>query len=167
MTYKWGYKTPEGFDDMMMCGEGEFLTGLWFQGSRDEAKHCTDVGEKFLPIFAEVCKWLDVYFSGKKPDFVPRYKIEGQTNFRRLVTEIMNEIPYGEAVTYGDIAAKAAKRLGKEKMSAQAVGGAVGSNPICIIVPCHRVIGANGKLTGYGGGIENKAALLKLEGIKI
>ena len=107
MTCKWAYATPDGFDDIIMSGEGEYLTGLWFQGSK------------------------------------------------------------GASVTEGEVAAQAALRLGKEKMSAQAVGGAVGANPISIIVPCHRVVGAKGRLTGYSGGIGNKAALLRLEGIEI
>ena len=166
MTCKWGFKTPEGFDDIIMCGEGEYLTGLWFQGSNG-ARMTEGCEEKFLPVFGETCRWLDGYFGGEIPNFTPRYKLSGQTEFRRIVTEIMVTIPYGKVMTYGKIAAQAALRLGKEKMSAQAVGGAVRANPISIIVPCHRVVGAKGRLTGYSGGIGNKAALLRLEGMEI
>lgn len=118
-----------------------------------------------LPIFQETSRWLDVYFSGRKPDFVPKFRIENATPFRNKVLEIVRTIPFGEVLTYGQIAERIAEECGIERMSAQAVGGAVGWNPICIIIPCHRVMGANGSLTGYGGGIENKKALLKLEGI--
>ena len=116
-----------------------------------------------MPIFDETKKWLDIYFSGKNPDFTPKYKIENLTPFRKQVIGIMNEIPYGKTITYNDIAKEIAKSKGIERMSAQAVGGAVGWNPICIIIPCHRVIGSDGSLTGYGGGINNKIKLLEIE----
>ena len=106
---------------------------------------------------------MDIYFSGNIPDFVPKYKIENLTTFRKEVINIMNKIPYGETVTYNDISKTIARNRGIQRMSAQAVGGAVGWNPICIIIPCHRVVGSNGSLTGYGGGIKNKVALLELE----
>ena len=167
MTYTYTYKTPPQFSDMIMNSDGEYLTGLWFEGSRDSSKHDTNGEVKDLPIFRETCKWLDLYFGGKVPDFTPKYKINDLTPFRKEVSDIMNTIPYGKTLTYNDIAKIIAKRRGIEKMSAQAVGGAVGWNPICIIIPCHRVIGANGKLTGYGGGLENKIELLKLEGIDV
>ncbi len=163
MTYKFRYKTPEGFSDMLMNSDGEFLTGLWFEGSRDSSKHKLDCEEKELPIFKETKKWLDIYFSGKAPNFTPKYKIGNLTQFRQEVIDIMNNIPFGETLTYKDISKIIAKNRGIERMSSQAVGGAVGWNPICIIIPCHRVVGTNGSLTGYGGGIENKLALLKLE----
>lgn len=121
--------------------------------------------EKLLPIFEETVRWLDIYFGGGVPDFEPAYRVGNLTDFRREVQAQMREIPYGKTVTYGDIARAIAAKRGVGRMSAQAVGGAVGANPICIIVPCHRVMGAGGKLTGYGGGIENKKALLRLEGI--
>jgi len=124
---------------------------------------CEAIEEK-SPIFEETCKWLDTYFSGKEPDFTPKYKVNNLTDFRKEVIEIMNTIPFGETITYNDIAKIIAKRHGIKRMSAQAVGGAVGWNPICIIIPCHRVIGANRALTGYGGGIKNKLSLLKNEG---
>lgn len=162
--YKWFYETPANFSNMLMNSDGEYLTGLWFVGSRDAKKHVEDCEETDLPIFRETTKWLDVYFDGKVPSFTPAYKIENLTSFRKDVIDIMNQIPYGEIVTYGDIATQIARERGLKKMSAQAVGGAVGWNPICIIIPCHRVVGANGSLTGYGGGIENKILLLQLEG---
>lgn len=164
MTYKSTYKTPEGFTDIYMNSDGEYLTGLWFEGSRDSSKHTTDCEEKELPIFKETSKWLDIYFSGKDPDFTPKYKINNLTQFRKEVIDIINTIPFGEVLTYNDIAEIIAKHRKINKMSAQAVGGAVGWNPICIIIPCHRVVGTNGSLTGYGGGINNKVSLLKLEG---
>ncbi len=116
-----------------------------------------------MPIFDKTIKWLDIYFSGQEPDFTPEYKIENLTPFRKQVIDIMNKIPYGKTITYNDIAKKIAKSKGIEKMSAQAVGGAVGWNPICIIIPCHRVVGTNGSLVGYGGGINNKIKLLEIE----
>ena len=164
MVYKWFYQTPEGFSDMVMNSDGEFLTGLWFEESKDVSKHNEEGEEKMLPVFEETIKWLDIYFAGEEPDFVPAYKVNGLTEFRKEVSDYMKTIPYGKTVTYGEIAVAIAKRRGIKKMSAQAVGGAVGWNPICIIIPCHRVMGANNTITGYGGGIENKIALLRLEG---
>ena len=159
----WKYKTPDGFSDLLLNSDGEYLTGLWFEGSADGSKHTSFGEEKELPVFRETCQWLDFYFAGKNPDFTPRYKINGLTPFRQEVIEIMKTIPYGETITYGAIAAIIDKKRGLTRMSAQAVGGAVGWNPICIIIPCHRVMGANGSLTGYGGGIANKIALLAHE----
>ena len=158
------YPTPEGFDDLLMCTDGEVLIGLWFAGSRDENKHSLGIVETRRatslqpPIIQNAYRWLDVYFSGRQPDFTPAYRMEGLTPFRKAVLDVVCEIPFGQTITYGEIA----KQL--KINSAQAVGGAVGWNPICLIVPCHRVMGVNGKLTGYGGGLPNKIALLKLEG---
>ena len=160
MTFSWCYRTPKGFDDLCMCSDGEVLTGLWFAGKRDGldkmAKQC-------LPIFRETCRWLDGYFAGRPPKKLPAFHLLGATPFRREVSKEMQEIPFGKTVTYGEIAAAIARRLGVARMAAQAVGGAVGWNPICIIIPCHRVIGAGGRPTGYGGGLSNKMALLELE----
>jgi methylated-DNA-[protein]-cysteine S-methyltransferase len=157
------YSTPEGFDDLLMCTDGEALTGLWFEGSRDENKHILDIVEtrratSLSTVIRDTCRWLDIYFSGRQPDFTPAYRMNDFTPFRKAVLDKVCEIPFGQTVTYGEIA----KKL--KVNSAQAVGGAVGWNPICLIVPCHRVMGANGNLTGYGGGMHNKIALLKLEG---
>ena len=163
MVYKWIYKTPNNFDNMLMNSDGKYLTGLWFIDSKDAAKHIINCEEKDLPIFRETVKWLDIYFSGKNPEFTPKYKILNLTPFRQEVTNIMNSIKFGETMTYNDISKVIAQKRGLEKMSAQAVGGAVGWNPICIIIPCHRVVGTHGSLTGYGGGIKNKVALLTHE----
>ena len=163
MTYKYMYKTPENFSNMIMNSDGEYLTGLWFEGSRDSSKHIINCEEKEIEIFKETSKWLDIYFSGKNPNFIPKYKIKNLTPFRQEVTNIMNSIEYGKVVTYNDISKIIAKKRNLKRMSSQAVGGAVGWNPICIIIPCHRVVGTNGSLTGYGGGIKNKVALLEHE----
>ena len=147
-----------------MTSDGEFLTGLWFEDSRDTFKHSfVDCIYEKLPIFKDTIKWLDIYFKGEEPDFTPKYKINNLTPFREEVINIMNTIPYGQTITYNDISKIIATKRGIKRMSSQAVGGAVGWNPICIIVPCHRVVGSNGSLTGYGGGMPNKVALLKLE----
>lgn len=162
-VFKRIYRTPEGFDDLLMVSEGGILTGLSFFDSADNKIEC---GEKELPVFRDTKKWLDIYFSGKAPDFMPEFKIKDLTPFRKEVSDIMLSIPFGRSMTYGGIAALIAQKHGNKKMSAQAVGGAVGWNPLCIIVPCHRVLGADKSLTGYGGGIKNKIALLELEGIE-
>ena len=164
MTYKYTYQTPENFSNMIMNSDGEYLIGLWFEGSRNSSKHIIDCEEKELEIFKQTSKWLDIYFSGKNPDFIPKYKINNLTPFRQEVVDIMNSIEYGKVVTYNDISKIIAQKRNIKRMSSQAVGGAVGWNPICIIIPCHRVVGTNGSLTGYGGGIKNKVELLKLEG---
>ena len=164
MIYKYKYKTPNELSNILMNSDGKYLTGLWFEKSKDTKKHELNCEEKELSIFKETSKWLDIYFSGKQPDFIPMYKINDITPFRKEVIDIINTIQFGETITYNDISKIIAKRRGIKRMSSQAVGGAVGWNPICIIVPCHRVVGTNGSLTGYGGGIENKVELLKLEG---
>lgn len=163
MKYKYIYQTPEDFANICMNSDGTYLTGLWFIGSKDEAKHCTTCKEGKLPIFEETIHWLDQYFQGKPPAFLPPYKLEHLTDFRREVMEYMLTIPFGKVVSYGEIAKTIAQKQERKAMSSQAVGAAVGWNPICILIPCHRVIGTNGSLTGYGGGMENKLALLKLE----
>ena len=119
--------------------------------------------EKETPVLKETREWLDLYFAGKEPGFLPKLAPEG-SEFRKMVWEILLKIPYGKTMTYGEIGDEVAKRTGKRTMSAQAVGGAVGHNPISVLIPCHRVVGTNGSLTGYAGGIERKVALLKLEG---
>ena len=120
-----------------------------------------------LEVFGEVKTWLDAYFAGQNPDVSGlKLALEG-TAFRKMVWNILREIPYGETRTYGQIAAEIAAQRGTKTMSAQAVGGAVGHNPISIIIPCHRVLGADGSLTGYAGGVDKKQFLLELEGIKL
>ena len=157
------YTTPRGFDDLVMTSDGEVLTGLFFTGSRKLDARETGCSQAKLPVFQECCRWLDIYFSGREPGFLPPYRLDGVTAFRLEVSRLMLEIPFGKTVTYGELAKELAHRMGMPKMSAQAVGGAVGWNPLCIIIPCHRVVGANGKMTGYGGGLDNKVALLAHE----
>ena len=167
MKYKWRYRTPKGFDDLLVCEEDGVLTGLWFVGSRVEGAHSDACAMKGAEPHSRVGRWLDGYFAGAAPGWLPPMRLDGATPFRRMVSEEMQRLPFGTVATYGDIAKRIAAKLGKTRMSAQAVGGAVGWNPICIIIPCHRVIGADGKLTGYGGGLKNKIALLKHEGVEL
>ncbi len=140
--------------------EDGFLVGLSFGRNGEE----TDLTEPNESVYERTREWLDEYFSGRKPEFDLPIKLSG-TPFRNMVWERLKSIKYGQTVTYGEIAEEAARLSGKSKMSAQAVGGAVGKNPIAIIVPCHRVLGKNGKITGYAGGVDKKAELLKIEGI--
>lgn len=162
-AFLWTYRTPEGFADLAMSGDGAALTGLWFQGSRDDGRPGRDFERLETPVFRVTRRWLDEYFAGRNPGFTPKYRIHGLTPFRQAVIDEMLAIPFGATATYGDIAKAVARKRGMARMSAQAVGGAVGWNPICIIIPCHRVIGADGGLIGYGGGLSNKAALLAHE----
>lgn len=163
MQYLKNYESPLGM--ITLASDGTYLTALWFDGQ----KYDRDIMEKDavwedVPVFSETVKWLDIYFGGGVPDFTPPIKMYG-SEFYKTVGQIMMEIPYGKTVTYGDIAKETAKRLGKEKMSAQAVGGAVGHNSISVIIPCHRVVGATGSLTGYAGGIDKKVKLLQIENV--
>jgi len=155
------YTSPIG--ELTLVSDGEALIGLMF-GGREEFSALGSKGA--LPIFAETCRWLDTYFGGGVPDFTPALKLNA-TPFRVAVYDILLTIPYGQTMTYGEIANILAKQRGIQRMSAQAVGGAVGHNPIPIIVPCHRVIGADGSLTGYAGGLDKKTELLKLEKISL
>ena len=166
MIYTNSYESPLG--SMLLAGDDEGLTGLWFtEGSRYSGLGLKkDAVPRETDYFDQTKQWLDIYFTGRDPGFFPRIHLVG-SDFRNHVGEIMCGIPFGKTVTYGWIAGQIAKERGLERMSAQAVGGAVGHNPICIIVPCHRVIGANGSLTGYGGGIMRKKALLELEGFDV
>ena len=162
MIYMGRYESPLGV--LSLASDGEGLCRLSFTGQDCSGTEAlTMEGEKEIPVFAEVRKWLDIYFSGKEPDFMPKLSLHG-SEFQLAVWEYLRKISYGQVVTYGDIAKEIAEKRGIEKMSAQAVGGAVGRNPIGILVPCHRVIGKNGSLTGFGGGLWRKEALLKLEG---
>ncbi len=163
MMYTMNYSSPVG--DILLAADAEGLTGLWFVGEKYFADHLDpEHTEKETPILLDTKKWLDIYFSGKKPDFTPKLHLIG-TDFRRSVWELLLQIPYGETTTYGKIAETLAAKNGMEKMSARAVGGAVGHNEISIIVPCHRVIGSNGSLTGFAGGIDKKIKLLTLENV--
>lgn len=163
MIYKSIYKTPKEYSDMIMYSDGEYLIGLRFEEAKDVNKQSVDAKEGNTQVFEDTKKWLDEYFKGNNPEFTPKYKINNLTEFRQMVIDEMLKIPYGETITYNDIAKSIAKKKNISKMSAQAVGGAVGWNPICLIIPCHRVIGTDGSLTGYGGGIENEKALLEHE----
>ncbi len=157
MDYINHYDSPLG--SITLASDGTALTGLWFDGQRHFAATLDpDHTERDLPIFREARAWLDVYFAGREPDFTPPLRLNG-TDFRRAVWETLQTIPYGHTVTYGALAA----RLGLPGTSARAVGGAVGRNPISLIVPCHRVVGADESLTGYAGGLQRKAWLLSLE----
>lgn len=160
MIYTTQYDSPIG--SIVMAGDGECLTGLWFVGQKFFGSTLPGGGNPQLPIFQTAKCWLDLYFQGEIPDFTPPLRVEG-TPFRKAVWEILLSIPYGQTMTYGEIAGKIAEQKGLPRMSAQAVGNAVGHNPISIIVPCHRVVGSDGSLTGYAGGVEKKAALLSLE----
>ena len=162
MEYIHHYHSPLG--GITMASDGEALTGLWFDGQKYFAVTLSkEHEEKRLSVFEETDRWLDIYFQGKEPDFLPPVSFAGGSEFRQEVWKILLSIPYGKTMTYGEIAACIAKQRGLTRMSAQAVGGAVGHNPISIIVPCHRVVGRDGSLTGYAGGIDKKVGLLKLE----
>ena len=147
----------------MLAADGTGLRGLWFDGQKYFARDLsTERIEQNTPALTEAKRWLDIYFAGKEPDFLPPLHPTGYA-FRQSVWEILLKIPYGQTITYGDIARQLAAKRGLANMSAQAVGGAVGHNEISVIIPCHRVVGANGSLTGYAGGIDKKIKLLKLE----
>ena len=161
LEYTAHYDSPLGA--ITIVSDGEALTGLRFDEEGPSADAQEDAGAEERPVIRETKKWLDLYFSGKAPDFTPPLCLK-TTAFRRAVWDIVQTIPSGKTVTYGEIAVILAKRKGLARMSARAVGQAVGHNPIPILIPCHRVVGAGGKLTGYTGGIDKKEALLALEG---
>lgn len=155
------YDSPLG--GITIAGSGDALTGLWFDGQ----KHFPDLRDCLyepgtLPVFREAERWLDLYFSGRDPGFTPKLEMR-TTAFRKKVWEILLDIPYGKTVTYGEVARRTAAVLHVPGMSAQAVGGAVGHNAVSLMIPCHRVLGADGRLTGYAGGTERKRMLLEME----
>lgn len=161
MQYTHKYRSPLG--EITLASNGDQLTGLWFDGQKYFAATLpAEHTEKELEIFGQTQEWLDIYFKGKVPSFLPPIHLEG-TPFRLAVWDLLREIPYGEVVTYKEIAQEIARQKGLPSMSTQAVGGAVGHNPISIIIPCHRVVGSDGSLTGYAGGIDKKRNLLTLE----
>lgn len=163
MKHICSYRSPLG--DITLEADDRELTGLWFEGQKyypDFSEIVSD--EKETRALSLAKEWLDIYFSGKEPDIKVPIHFSG-TAFRNKVWEMLLSIPYGKTVTYGQIADMLAKKRGTERMSARAVGGAVGHNRISIIIPCHRVIGSDGSLTGYAGGTERKRELLKLEGV--
>lgn len=152
---------------ILLAGDEVGLTGLWFEGQKYYAGNLDpDHEERETEVFAAARRWLNIYFAGKKPDFTPPLHLTG-TPFQLCVWNLLLKIPYGTTTTYGRIAAETAKQLGRDHMSAQAVGGAVGHNPVSVIVPCHRVTGAGKNLTGYAGGLDKKIWLLTREGISM
>lgn len=161
MIYTCTYLSPLG--DVLLAADEIGLTGLWFEGQKYFANTLPDERiSQEMPILKETKRWLDIYFSGKEPEFTPSLHPEG-SEFRQAVWQILLQIPYGQTITYGEIARRLEERQNTSHMSAQAVGGAVGHNEVSIIIPCHRVVGTNGSLTGYAGGIDKKIALLQLE----
>ena len=149
--------------EVRLRSDGESLIGLWFVGQVNDAKDIDDIEIKNdLPIFGQVESWLESYFSGKQTSITIPLQPKG-TSFQQRVWQILQEIPYGETMTYGEIAQRIAKEKGVATYSAQAVGQAVGKNPISILIPCHRVLGKNGALTGYAGGVHRKEQLLRIE----
>ncbi|MDR1603972.1 MAG: methylated-DNA--[protein]-cysteine S-methyltransferase [Gracilibacteraceae bacterium] len=167
MYYSTTFESPVGL--LTMASDGQNLVGLWLGGQK---YHGGTLPEKAterddIPVFAATKTWLSSYFAGEKPEVSALPLAPIGSEFRQGVWMILRSIPYGSVLTYGEIAKMMAVRANKERMSAQAVGGAVGHNPISIIIPCHRVVGANGNLTGYGGGIAKKVKLLELEGVDL
>ena len=163
MEYIHSYDSPLG--KLTLAATDQGLSGLWLEGQKYFAASLSpEHEEKALPVFDETAAWLDTYFRGEKPDLLPPLDLHGSP-FRRAVWEILLAIPYGQVTTYGEIAKQLSEKSGRTGMSAQAVGGAVGHNPVSILVPCHRVVGADGSLTGYAGDVEKKLWLLKLEGV--
>ena len=160
MDYTAHYMSPIG--GITLASDGKALVGLWFDGQKYFADVLDPVHEERqdLEIFAETRRWLDIYFCGENPDFLPNIALRG-SGFRKAVWRKLLEIPYGQTTTYGVLARS------MHCKSAQAVGGAVGHNPLSLIVPCHRVVGTGGKLTGYAGGIDKKEWLLHMEGARV
>ena len=163
MEYISHYQSPMG--RILLAADDAGLTGLWFEGQKYFASRLGSTYEKRdIPVLAEAKRWLAVYFSGRKPDFSVPLHLTG-TDFQNAVWELLCTIPYGQTSTYGEIAERLAVKRGVPHMSARAVGGAVGRNAISIMIPCHRVVGRSGSLTGYAGGIDRKVQLLLLEGV--
>lgn len=155
------YDSPLG--GILLAADETGLTGLWFDGQKFFARDLpAERVEQNTPTLSEVKRWLDIYFTGKEPDFMPPLHPIGSA-FRRSVWDILLRIPYGQTTTYGEIARQLAEKQGRPRIAAQAVGGAVGHNKISIIIPCHRVVGTNGSLTGYAGGVDKKVKLLEWE----
>ena len=166
MHYLNHYESPLG--TMTMASDGEHLTGLWFDGQKYDRSTIDGNAElkPHLPVFTQTAQWLDAYFEGTDPGFTPPISVKG-SDFKKMVSSIMLSIPFGATSTYARIAAEVARRTGRKQMSAQAVGGAVGRNPIVLIVPCHRVLASDGSLRGYAGGVDRKEWLLEREGVNM
>lgn len=167
LYYMAHYVSPVG--KLTLASDGSSLVGLWIDGQKYFAAsiHGEMVEKEDIPVFAVVKKWLDQYFSGEKPDIGELPLAPGGSAFRQQVWKLLCEIPYGTLVTYGALAKMMAEKMGRPTMSAQAVGGAVSHNPISVIIPCHRVVGTGGSLTGYAGGIDKKIWLLEHEGVDL
>ena len=161
MDFTHRFNSP--FGGITLASDGEALTGLWFDGQKYFAASLEkEHEERMLPVFDLADKWLNLYFSGSEPGFLPPLLMR-TTEFRKTVWEILLSIPYGKTMTYGEIADRIAAGRGLSRMSAQAVGGAVAHNAISLMIPCHRVVGMDGSLTGYAGGLEKKIWLLEME----
>jgi methylated-DNA-[protein]-cysteine S-methyltransferase len=167
MPYSMHCHSPLG--TLFLASDGDALTGLWMEGQKYFGGAAAEefAGKDRLPVFTASRKWLDSYFKGKRPSAADLPLAPGGSDFRRAVWNLLREIPYGEYTTYGALAKKMAALTDKDSMSGQAIGGAVGHNPISIIIPCHRVVGANGSLAGYAGGIDKKTRLLRHEGVDV
>lgn len=164
MDYRDTIASPLG--DIMAASDGEALIGLWLEGQRHFAATLGEAEQRSdLPVFEETRAWLARYFEGRDPGALPPTRPRG-TAFRQAVWRQLAAVPYGQLVTYGELGRRVEAETGK-RTSARAVGGAVGRNPISIILPCHRVVGSTGSLTGYAGGVDKKVALLKLEGVDV
>lgn len=177
MKIKYHYDSPLG--GITLASDGKALTGLWFDGQKyfgsslDNEENLSDHCQNAGSIIDQTLQWLDIYFSGKEPEFTPPLNIEpgknkAATEFRKKVWEILLMIPYGRTITYKEIAGKIAEsegRAARARSLTRAVGGAVGHNPISLIIPCHRVLGSDGSLTGYAAGKDKKEQLLRMEGI--
>lgn len=163
MHYSTTYSSPLG--KITLACDGSSLVGLWIEGQKYHGVTLEDAKDSnCMPVLDAAKKWLDRYFAGEKPSISELTLAPAGSEFRQEVWNILCEIPYGEVITYGEIAKKMAVKMNRIRMSSQAVGGAVGHNPISIIIPCHRVVGSSGSLTGYAGGIHIKVKLLELEG---
>ena len=165
MIYTQHYDSPLG--GILLSADETGLTGLWFDGAKYFAKGLPrERTDRETPALLQAKQWLDLYFSGAEPDFTPPLHPAG-TAFQQAIWQLLLQIPYGQTATYGELARRLALEKGRETLSAQAVGGAVGHNPISLVIPCHRVVGAGGNLTGYAGGVDKKRALLALEHVDI
>ena len=162
MYYCTQYQSPIG--PLLLASDGKSLTGLWMEKQKyfDPPPQAEERGD--LPVLLQTKEWLDRYFAKKRPAASELPMAPEGSEFRKLIWKLLCQIPYGQVTTYGALAQQAASALGRAQMSAQAVGGAVGHNPISILIPCHRVVGADGTLTGYGGGLDRKRWLLEWEG---
>lgn len=162
MVYTSRYQSPLG--SILLAADGEGLRGLWFEGQKHFAQNLPPVRQgKEHPLLLQACRWADIYFSGREPDFSLPLHPAG-TAFQQSVWECLCAIPYGKTVSYGEIAARLAAKRGVPAVAARAVGAAVGRNPVSLLIPCHRVLGADGSLTGYAAGLDRKRWLLRLEG---